>query len=162
MPDLLTADGLRRFDAVAAAHVAEDKVPGLVALVARGDQAHVAALGSLSAGGAPVQRDSIFRIASVTKLVTGAATLALAREGLLALDEPVDRLLPELASRRVLRRMDGPLEVQVWAVLAPGGTVAAGSWMAAGARPGRCPRPPPPGCATPCCGMPPACRPASS
>jgi CubicO group peptidase (beta-lactamase class C family) len=110
MPDLLTADGLRRFDAVAAAHVAEDKVPGLMALVARGDQAHVAALGSLSAGGAPVQRDSIFRIASVTKLVTGAATLALAREGMLALDEPVDRLLPELASRRVLRRMDGPLD----------------------------------------------------
>jgi CubicO group peptidase (beta-lactamase class C family) len=110
MTDLLTTDALRQFDAVAAAHVAEDKVPGLVALVARGDQAHVAALGSLSAGGAPVQRDSIFRIASVTKLVTGAATLALVREGRLALDEPVDRLLPELANRRVLRRMDGPLD----------------------------------------------------
>ena len=41
MPDLLTADGLRRFDAVAAAHVAEDKVPGLVALVAQGEQEHV-------------------------------------------------------------------------------------------------------------------------
>jgi CubicO group peptidase (beta-lactamase class C family) len=110
MPDLLTADGLRRFDAVAATHVADDKVPGLVALVARGDQAHVAALGSLGVGGPPVQRDSLFRIASVTKLVTGAATLALVGEGLLALDEPVDRLLPELAGRRVLRRMDGPLD----------------------------------------------------
>ena len=110
MPDLLTADGLRRFDAVAAAHVAADKVPGLVALVARGEQAHVTALGSLTVGGAPVQRDSIFRIASVTKLATGAATLALVGEGLLALDEPVDRLLPELAGRRVLRRMDGPLD----------------------------------------------------
>jgi CubicO group peptidase (beta-lactamase class C family) len=110
MPDLLTADGLRRFDAVAATHVADDKVPGLVALVARGDQAHVAALGSLTVGGPPVQRDSLFRIASVTKLVTGAATLALVGEGLLALDEPVDRLLPELAGRRVLRRMDGPLD----------------------------------------------------
>jgi CubicO group peptidase (beta-lactamase class C family) len=110
MPDLLTTDGLRRFDAVAAAHVADDKVPGLVALVARGGQAHVAALGSLTVGGAPVQRDSLFRIASVTKLVTGAATLALVREGRLAPDEPVDRLLPELANRRVLRRMDGPLD----------------------------------------------------
>ena len=66
MPDLLTADGLRRFDAVAAAHVAADKVPGLVALVARGEQAHVTALGSLTVGGAPVQRDSIFRIAGRT------------------------------------------------------------------------------------------------
>jgi len=110
MPELLTAHGLRQFDAVAAAHVAADKVPGLVALVARGEQAHVAALGSLTVGGAPVQRDSVFRIASVTKLATGAATLALAGEGLLALDEPVDRLLPELAGRRVLRRMDGPLD----------------------------------------------------
>jgi CubicO group peptidase (beta-lactamase class C family) len=110
MPDLLTAGGLRRFDAVAAAHVAADKVPGLVALVAREEQAHVTALGSLTVGGAPVRRDSIFRIASVTKLATGAATLALVGEGLLALDEPVDRLLPELAGRRVLRRMDGPLD----------------------------------------------------
>jgi len=110
MADLLTADGLRRFDAVAAAHVAADKVPGLVALVARGDQVHVTAPGSLSAGGPPVRRDSVFRIASVTKLATGAATLALVREGRLALDEPVDRLLPELANRRVLRRMDGPLD----------------------------------------------------
>jgi CubicO group peptidase (beta-lactamase class C family) len=107
---VLTAEGLARFDAVAAAHVADDKVPGLVALVARGDQAHVAAPGSLTIGGPPVHRDSLFRIASVTKLVTGAATLALAREGLLELDQPVDRLLPELAGRRVLRRMDGPLE----------------------------------------------------
>jgi len=110
MPDLLTAEGLRRFSATAAAHVADETVPGLVALVARGDQVHVEALGSLSVGGPPVQRDSLFRIASITKPVTGAATLALIREGLLALDEPVDRLLPELAARRVLRRMDGPLD----------------------------------------------------
>ena len=106
----LTADGLARFSAEAAAHVGDETVPGLVALMARGDQVHVAALGSLSIGGPPVQRDSLFRIASVTKPVTGAATLALVREGLLGLDEPVDRLLPELAAPRVLRRMDGPLD----------------------------------------------------
>ena len=58
----------------------------------------------------PVARDSIFRIASTTKPITAAATLALAAEGLLDLDEPVDRLLPELACRRVLRRADGPLD----------------------------------------------------
>jgi CubicO group peptidase (beta-lactamase class C family) len=109
MPDLLTADGLARFSAAAAAHVGDETVPGLVALVARGDQVHAEALGSLSIGGPAVQSDSLFRIASTTKLVTGAATLALAREGLLDLDEPVGRLLPELAEPRVLRRMDGPL-----------------------------------------------------
>jgi CubicO group peptidase (beta-lactamase class C family) len=70
---------------------------------------HVEALGSLSPGGPPVRPDSLFRIASITKPVTGAATLALVREGLLGLDEPVGRLLPELAAPRVLRRMDGPL-----------------------------------------------------
>src|ERR1700733_16315960 len=109
MPDLLTAEGLRRFSATAAAHVADETVPGLVALVARGDRVPVEALGSLSVGGPPVRRDSLFRIASNTKPVTGAATLALIGEGLLALDEPVDRLLPELAGRRGLGRVDGPL-----------------------------------------------------
>jgi CubicO group peptidase (beta-lactamase class C family) len=110
MAELLSGDGLARIADVAAGHVGEDKVPGLVALVARGDQAHVEALGSLSIGGPPVRRDSLFRIASTTKPVTAAAALALVDEGLLSLDEPVDRLLPELGNARVLRRMDGPLD----------------------------------------------------
>lgn len=109
MPDLLTVDGLARFSAAAAEHVGDETVPGLVALVARGDQVHAEALGSLSIGGPAVEHDSLFRIASTTKPVTGVATLALVREGLLDLDEPVGRLLPELAGPRVLRRMDGPL-----------------------------------------------------
>src|SRR3954468_4069550 len=106
----LTRSGLEHFADVAASHVGDDTVPGLVALVAVGDEVHVEVQGSLAVGGAPVQRDSLFRIASTTKPVTAAATLALVDEGLLALDEPVDRLLPELANRRVLRRMDGPLD----------------------------------------------------
>jgi CubicO group peptidase (beta-lactamase class C family) len=71
---------------------------------------HLQPLGSLAVGGAPVARDSLFRIASVSKPITAAATLVLVDEGLIGLDEPVDRLLPELAERRVLRRMDGPLD----------------------------------------------------
>ena len=106
----LNKDGLERFAAVAASHVGDDKVPGLVALVAQGDQVHIEAIGTLSAGGRPVERASLFRIASTTKAITAAATLPLVREGLLELDEPVDRLLPELVNRRVLRRMDGPLD----------------------------------------------------
>ena len=116
MSQQLDTGGLARFDAVAASHVGDDKVPGLVALVARGDEVHVATLGKLEVGGKPVERGSLFRIASTTKPITAAATLALVREGLLDLDEPVDRLLPELANRRVLRRMDGPLDDTVPAV----------------------------------------------
>ena len=85
----------------------DDRVPGLVALVARGGQVHVEAPGRLAVGRAPVARDSIFRIASTAKPVTAAAALAVAAEGLIGLDDPVDGLLPELAGRRVLRRMDG-------------------------------------------------------
>ncbi len=99
-----------RIRAAAAPHVGDEKVPGLVALVARAEEVHVEALGKLSVGGPPVQRDSLWRIASTTKPITGAATLALIEEGLLGLDEAVDRLLPELADRRVLMRPDGPLE----------------------------------------------------
>ena len=110
MTQELTAGGIDRLRAVVAEHVADDKVPGLVALVSRGDQVHVEAQGSLSIGGPPVARDSLFRIASTTKPITAAATLALAGEGLIRLDEPVDELLPELAGRRVLRQVDGPLE----------------------------------------------------
>ena len=106
----LTAAGLKGVHAAAERHVADDRVPGLVALVARGGQVHVEALGSLAVGGPPVARDSIFRIASTTKPITAAVTLAVASEGLIGLDEPVEGRLPELADRRVLRRMDGPLD----------------------------------------------------
>src|SRR4051812_48602813 len=109
MGQRLDRDGVARFAAVAAAHVGEDAVAGLVALVARGDEVHVTALGTLPGGGRRVERGSQFGIASTGKPIPAAATLALVGEGLLALDEPVDRLLPELAGRRVLRRMDGPL-----------------------------------------------------
>jgi CubicO group peptidase (beta-lactamase class C family) len=109
-PERLTGDGVARFAEIARSHVDANNVPGLVALVGRGDDVHVEAHGYLSVGGPPVRRDSVFRISATTKPITGAATLALVGEGLLDIDEPVDRLLPELADRRVLRRMDGPLD----------------------------------------------------
>jgi CubicO group peptidase (beta-lactamase class C family) len=95
---------------VAESHVGDERVPGLVALVARGEEVHVEAVGHLDIGGRPAARNSLFRIASTTKPITAAATLALVDEGLVELDEPVQRLLPELADRRVLVRMDGPLD----------------------------------------------------
>jgi CubicO group peptidase (beta-lactamase class C family) len=103
----------KRVLAAAEQHVGDTRVPGLVALVADGDDVHVEALGKLAVGGAPVRRDSLFRIASTTKPITAAAALAVIEEGLIGIDEPVDRLLPELADRRVLMRMGGPLDETV-------------------------------------------------
>ena len=99
--------------AAAEQHIGDASVSGLVALVARGDDVDVVTLGHLSVDGPPVRRDALFRIASVTKPITAAATLALIEAGLVGLDEPVDRLLPELADRRVLIRPDGPLDETV-------------------------------------------------
>jgi CubicO group peptidase (beta-lactamase class C family) len=97
----------------AARHVGDTEVPGLAVLAAHGDRVHAEALGHLAIGGPPVRRDSLFRIASITKPITAAATLAVIQEGLLRLEEPVDRLLPELAERRVLVRPSGPLDETV-------------------------------------------------
>jgi len=58
----------------------------------------------------PVERDTIFRIASMTKPVTSAAALTLYDEGRFALDEPIARVAPELAHLRVLRDPNGPLD----------------------------------------------------
>jgi CubicO group peptidase (beta-lactamase class C family) len=110
MADPLSSSGLERFTKVAASHVGSDKIPGLVALVARKDQVHVETLGSLRIGGPPVQRDSLYRIASTSKVVTGAATMALVDDGILGLGDHVDKWLPELADRRVLRSPASPLD----------------------------------------------------
>lgn len=95
-----TIAGLEQLHAVAEAHVGDALVPGLVALVATSEQVHVETLGTLAIGGTMVTRDSIFRIASTTKPITAAATLALVAEALVDLDEPVDRLLPSSPSVR--------------------------------------------------------------
>ncbi|NMO93987.1 serine hydrolase [Actinomycetospora sp. TBRC 11914] len=93
-----------------AAGALADDLPGLVVLAAHGGEVHVEARGTLALGGAPVARDSLFRIASLTKPIVAAAVGTLLADGLLSLDEPVDRLLPELADRRVLRRPDAALD----------------------------------------------------
>ncbi len=96
---------------VMAGYVERGEVPGIVTLVSRRGEVHVDAIGNMAVGAAtPIRRDTIFRIASLTKPITAAATMILVEECKLRLDEPVDRLLPELASRKVLKRLDGPLD----------------------------------------------------
>jgi CubicO group peptidase (beta-lactamase class C family) len=103
--------GLDRLREVLAQHVESGKIPGLVALVGRGDETHVEALGTMRHdGGPPMRRDTIFRMASTSKPVAVAAAMVLLDECRLRLDDPVDPWLPELADRRVLTRIDGPLD----------------------------------------------------
>jgi len=95
---------------VMAGHVERGGMPGLVMLVSRRADVHVDAIGMKAQGRHdPMRRDTIMRISSLTKPVTAAAAMILVEECRLRLDEPVDALLPELANRKVLRRLDAPL-----------------------------------------------------
>src|SRR4051812_48022828 len=102
---------LRRLGEVMAGHVEQDRVGGLVWLAARGDHVEVGTAGHLTRGERePIGRDSIFRIASMTKPMVAVAALMLVEECKLRLEDPVDSWLPELAERRVLIDGRGPLD----------------------------------------------------
>jgi CubicO group peptidase (beta-lactamase class C family) len=92
-------------------HIETGYLVGAVALIGRGAQAEVVAVGGQSLEASRLmQRDSIFRITSMTKPITAALTLMLVDEGKLRLSERIDHWLPELAHRRVLRHIEGPLD----------------------------------------------------
>ncbi|XVQ13214.1 serine hydrolase domain-containing protein [Spirillospora sp. CA-255316] len=102
---------LARMREVMAGHVEAGRVPGAVTLLARHGEVLVDAIGTTALGGAdPMRPDTIFRISSMSKPVTAVAALILVEECRLRLDEPVDRLLPELAGRRVLRAPDAEVD----------------------------------------------------
>ena len=102
---------LGRLHDAMAGYVERGQVPGIVTLIRRRGEVHVEAIGTKALGGSdPMRRDTIFRIASMTKPITAVATMILVEECKLRLDEPVDRLLPELANRKVLKRLDGSLD----------------------------------------------------
>src|SRR2546427_6306668 len=111
MIDSKSQAGLDRLHEAMAARVANGELPGVVTLVAHGEDVHVDAIGVMAFGGnEPMRRDTIFRITSMTRPILATATMMLVEDGKVALDEPVDRLLPELADRKVLKRIDGPLD----------------------------------------------------
>jgi CubicO group peptidase (beta-lactamase class C family) len=102
---------LGRLREVMTGYVERGEVPGIVTGLSRRGETHVDAIGMKAlAGRDPIGRDSIFRIASMTKPITAAAAMILVEECKLRLDDPVDRLLPELANRTVLKQLDGPLD----------------------------------------------------
>lgn len=85
---------------------------GFVTLLFRkGEIAQVNTLGCRDiASKAPMTRDTLFRIASMTKPVTSVLALMLIEEGKLKLDDSVTKWIPELADRRVLKKADGALD----------------------------------------------------
>jgi CubicO group peptidase (beta-lactamase class C family) len=107
----MTRPALDRLHDAMVARIANGELPGMVYLVAHGDDVHVDTIGTAAFDtGDPMRRDTIFRLTSMTKPILAAATMMLVDDGALALDEPVDRLLPELADRRVLKSIDGPVD----------------------------------------------------
>ncbi len=92
-------------------HVGDGSLPGAVAVAARGADVQVAVAGAVDLDGtAPMTRESIFRLASLTKPVTAAALLVLVDDGVVALDDPISRWLPELASPVVVRTPASPVD----------------------------------------------------
>jgi CubicO group peptidase (beta-lactamase class C family) len=99
----MSTERLTRLDA-AMKHLVDDKqVAGLVTLVERhGKIVHFNAVGQLDVRNPdPVQKDSIFRIYSMTKPITGVAMMMLYEEGKWQLNDPVSRYIPELARLKV-------------------------------------------------------------
>ncbi len=102
---------LERMHRVLSGHIETGKMPGLAAIVSHRDRVHVETLGTLAFDNpAAVQRDTIFRIASLTKLVTAAAAMMLVEDCTLRLDDSIEPWLPELANRRVLRSISSELD----------------------------------------------------
>ena len=102
---------LDRMHQVLSGHVERNNVPGLVALVNHHDDVHVEELGTLAFGGpAPMKRDTIFRIASLTKPIVAVAAMILVEDCKLRLDDSIEPWLPELANRRVLKSISSEIE----------------------------------------------------
>ena len=92
-------------------HVAEGTIAGAVWAVHHQGETHVGHAGRFEMGGGrAMARDTIFRVASITKPVTAVAALRLVEQGVLTLDGPVGDLLPELANPQVLRSVDAGLD----------------------------------------------------
>ncbi|HEX3951087.1 MAG TPA: serine hydrolase domain-containing protein [Steroidobacteraceae bacterium] len=99
----LSAAGLARLGRVMRCEVERGRVPGAVALIARrGEIAYYESFGQRDpVSGAPMARDSIFRIYSMTKPIVSVAAMMLWEEGRFLLSDPVGKYLPELGTPRV-------------------------------------------------------------
>ncbi|MGB5335589.1 MAG: serine hydrolase domain-containing protein, partial [Woeseiaceae bacterium] len=104
----IITERLSRIDAAIEAEVAAGKIPGAVALVLRnGEVAYHRSFGYADIDdNEPMQLDSIFRIASMTKAVTSVAAMTLYEQGLFKLDDPLAKYVPEFADMVVISEVD--------------------------------------------------------
>ena len=99
----LSSERLARTTEVLKGEIAKNRYPGVVALVARkGKVAYFEALGVRDpASGAPMTKDAIFRLYSMTKPFTSVAAMMLVEEGRILLNDPVSKYLPKLKNLQV-------------------------------------------------------------
>ena len=96
---------------VLSGYIERKEMPGLVSLISHKDDVQVEVLGTRAMDStAPMTRDTIFRIASITKPVTAVAAMILVEECKIRLDDSVEPWLPELANRRVLRSISSEID----------------------------------------------------
>jgi len=111
----MSPERLERLDTMLSETIAAGDLPGAVALVARhGKIVFHRAYGSANAGGEPLQKDHIFRIASQSKAITSTALMMLWEEAKCRLDEPLSTFIPAFANATVLDTMyeDGTFGVR--------------------------------------------------
>ncbi len=101
-------DRLQRIDNAINAEVSIGKIPGAVALIMKdGDVAYHKSFGFADIdSGTPMQIDSIFRIASMTKAITSVAAMTLYERGYFRLNDPIAKYLPEFGDMRVVSAVD--------------------------------------------------------
>ncbi len=94
------------------AYVDQGQIPGFITAIWRhGKLAHTDVVGWQDQEAAiPLKRDTIFRVASMTKPVASVATLILLEEGKFRMEDPIDRWIPELANRKVLKDPAGAID----------------------------------------------------
>ena len=110
----LSSERLLHLGRIMEGYVERGEVPGIVMGVCRRGEIHIDVVGNTSLGGSePMRRDTIFRMSSMSKPITAAATMTLVEEGKVHLDDAVEKWLPELANRKVLGRIDAPLDETV-------------------------------------------------
>ena len=99
----LSSQRLERLGQALKAQIANDRFPGAVAVVARkGRIAYFESVGQLDpVGGAPMSKDAIFRLYSMTKPFTSVAAMMLVEQGKLTLADPVSKYLPQLGKLEV-------------------------------------------------------------
>src|ERR1700722_2025814 len=113
----LSKPRLERMHQVLSGFIERKELPGLVALVSHHDDVHIETLGTLAFDDpSPMKGDTIFRIASITKLIAAVAAMILVEECRIRLDDSIEPWLPELANRRVLKSIASPVDDTVAAL----------------------------------------------